>query len=392
MYCHQPAGFVDPDCPNHVCLLVKSLYGLKQAPRAWFQCLGNHLRSLGFTASGSDSSLFIFQRGDQVAYLLVYVDDIILTASTTTTLRRVIDQLRHVFALKDLGELRFFLSVQVCRDATGFYLNQAQSTEDILERAGMSNCKPASTPMEAKPKLSATDGEPASDPTFYRSITGALQYLTLTRPDIAYGVNQACLHMHAPRDVHWNLVKRILRYLRGTINHSIKISATPSTALKVYSDADWGGCPDTRRSTSGYCVFLGDSLVSWSSKRQTTVSRSSAEAEYRAVANAAAECCWLRNLLRELHVTIDKATVIYCDNVSAVYLSENPVHHRRTKHVELDIHFVREKVALGQFKVLQIPTHHQFADIMIKGLPTPLFNEFRVSLCIRSNEAATAGM
>jgi len=131
--------------------------------------------------------------------------------------------------------------------------------------------------------------------------------------------------------------------------------------------------------------------VSWSSKRQTTVSRSSAEAEYRAVANAAAECCWLRNLLRELHVRIDKATVIYCDDVSAVYLSENPVHHRRTKHVELDIHFVREKVALGQFKVLHIPTQHQFADIMTKGLPTTLFNEFRDSLCIRTTDASTEG-
>lgn len=162
--------------------------------------------------------------------------------------------------------------------------------------------------------------------------------------------------MQAPRDAHWNLVKRILRYLRGSINHGILISANQSMELLAYSDADWVGCPDTRRSTSGYCVFLGDSLVSWSSKRQTTVSQSSAKAEYRAVANAAAECCWLRNLLHELHVPIAKATVIYYDNVSAVYMSENPVHHRRTKHVELDIHFVRKKVALGQFKVLHIPT------------------------------------
>jgi len=180
--------------------------------------------------------------------------------------------------------------------------------------------------------------------------------------------------MQAPHDVHWNLVKRILRYLRGTIHHGIRISATASTELKVYSDADWARCLDTRRSTLGYCVFLRNSLVSWSSKRQTMVSRSNAEAEYRAVANAAAECCWLRNLLRELHVRIDKATVIYCDNVSAVYLSENPVHHRRTKHVELDI-----------------PTQHQFADIMTKGLPTTLFNEFRDSLCIRTTDASAEG-
>ncbi|XP_066323915.1 uncharacterized mitochondrial protein AtMg00810-like [Miscanthus floridulus] len=182
----------------------------------------------------------------------------------------------------------------------------------------MTNCKPASTSVDVKQKLSAAAGEPTTDGTFYRSITGALQYLTLMRPDIAYAINQACLYMHSPRAAHWNLVKRILRYLRGSINDGIFISASPSNNLTAYSDADWAGCPDTRRLTSGYCVFLGDSLVSWSSKRQPTVSRSSAEAEYRAVANAAAECCWLRNLLHELHVDVRKATVIYCDNISAV--------------------------------------------------------------------------
>jgi histone deacetylase 1/2 len=265
VYCYQPAGFVDKDHPDHVCQLVKSLYGLKQAPRAWFLRLGGQLLRMGFHASRSDSSLFIYQQGQQAAYLLVYVDDIILTASSSALLGHVVDQLRQAFAIKDLGELHFFLGIQVRRDNAGFHLNQAQYTEDILERAGMANCKPASTPVEATPKLSAKDGEPAKDGTFYRSITGALQYLTLTRPDIAYGVNQACLHMHAPRDVHWNLVKRILRYLRGTIDTGITISATPSTTLKAYSDADWAGCPDTRRSTSGYCVFLSDSLVSWSS-------------------------------------------------------------------------------------------------------------------------------
>jgi hypothetical protein len=215
-----------------------------------------------------------------VAYLLVYVDDIILTASNTQLLQRVIEELHQEFAIKDLGALRFFLGVQVRRDDTGFFLMQAQYTEDILDRAGMANCKPATTPVDAKQKLSASDGDPTANATFYRSITGALQYLTLTRPDIAYAVNQACLYMHSPRVAHWNLVKRILRYLRGTVNSGITISASPSTDLRAYSDADWAGCPDTRRSTSGYCVFLGESLISWSSKRQPTVSRSSTEAEY----------------------------------------------------------------------------------------------------------------
>ena len=154
--------------------------------------------------------------------------------------------------------------------------------------------------------------------------------------------------MHAPRDAHWTLVKRILRYIKGTTGHGLRLTASSSHELIGYSDADWAGCPDTRRSTSGYCVFLGDSLISWSSKRQPTVSRSSAEAEYRAIANVVADCYWLRQLLGELHFEVPKATVVYCDNISAVYLTQNPVHHRRTKHIELDIHFVREKVALGQ--------------------------------------------
>jgi hypothetical protein len=177
------------------------------------------------------------------------------------------------------------------------------------------------------------------------------------------------------------------------MGYGLTLHASPSTStdLVAYSDADWAGCPDTRRSTSGYCVYLGSSLVSWSSKRQPTVSRSSAEAEYRAVANAVAECTWLRQLLSELSCPVDKATVVFCDNVSAVYLSANPVHHRPTKHIELDIHFVREQVALGHIRVLHVPTSQQFADIMIKGLPTTSFEEFRSSLCVSSGDASTAG-
>jgi len=162
--------------------------------------------------------------------------------------------------------------------------------------------------------------------------------------------------MHAPRDVHWTAVKRILRYIRGAMDLGLTLRASTTTDLVAYSDADWVGCPDTRRSTSGYCIFLGPSLVSWSSKRQPTVSRSSAEAEYRVVANVVAECSWLRQLLHELSCPVEKATVVYCDNVSAVYLSANPVHHRRTKHIELDIHFVRDQVALGHVRVLHVST------------------------------------
>ena len=214
----------------------------------------------------------------------------------------------------------------------------------------------------------------------YRSLAGALQYLTITRPDISYAVQQVCLFMHDPREIHFHALRRIIRYLKGSTSQGLSITKSPSTKLVAYSDADWAGCPNTRRSTSGYCVFLGDTLISWSSKRQNSVSRSSAEAEYKAVANAVAETCWLRNLLLELHCPLSQATLVFCDNVSAVYLSTNPVKHQRTKHVEIDIHFVREKVAKGEVRVFHIPAAHQYADIFTKGLTTSLFNQFKSSL------------
>ncbi|GJS39342.1 ribonuclease H-like domain-containing protein [Tanacetum coccineum] len=180
-------------------------------------------------------------------------------------------------------------------------------------------------------------------------------------------------------------------YVRGTLDYGLQLYSSSTSSLVAYSDADWAGCPTTRRSTSGYCVFLGNNLLSWSSKRQFTLSRSSAEAEYRGVANAVAETSWLRNLLRELHSPLSTATLVYCDNVSAVYLSSNPVQHQRTKHIEIDIHFVRDLVAMGHIRVLHVPSRYQYADIFTKGLPTALFDEFRSSLSVRSSLAPTAG-
>jgi hypothetical protein len=264
---------------------------------------------------------------------------------------------------------------------------------DILHRAGMADCKPSSTPVDTNPKLSATAGTLLrdSEATDFRSLAGALQYLTFTRPDIAYAVQQVCLHMHAPRDIHLAAMKRILRYIRGTLHLGLHLRPSSIDTLVAYSDADWAGCPDTRKSTSGYAVFLGDNLISWSSKRQVTVSRSSAEAEYRAVANAVAETAWLRQLLTELHSPLHRATVVFCDNISAVYMSSNPVQHQRTKHIEIDLHFVREHVALGHVKVLHVPTGSQYADIFTKGLPSSVFTEFRSSLNVAGNDVPTAG-
>jgi hypothetical protein len=181
---------------------------------------------------------------------------------------------------------------------------------------------------------------------------------------------------------HLTAMKRILCYLQGTPDYGLLLRRSRSTDLAVYTDADWAGCPDTRRSTSGYAVFLDDNLVFWSAKQQTVVSRSSAEAEYRAVTNGVAEATWLRQLLLELQTSLSRCTLVYCDNISVMYLSNNPVQHQRTKHVQIDLHFVREKVTIGQVRVLHVPTTSQFADVLTKGLPSSVFEEFRSSLNI----------
>jgi hypothetical protein len=336
VYCQQPLGFVDPGAPDHVCHLQKSLYGLKQAPRAWYQRFATFVRHLGFVASISDTSLFVLREGTSLAYLLLYVDDIILTASSSALLQRIMTRLSSEFAMTDLGALHHFLGIAVTRSSDGLFLSQRQYAIELLQRACMAECHPTSKLVDTHAKLSATDEDLLSekDASEYRSLAGALQYLTLTRPDLAYAVQQVCLFMHAPREPHRALVKRILRFVQG-LSSGLHIGTGSVTKLTAYSDADWAGCPDSRRSTSGFCVYLGDNLVSWTSKRQTTMSRSSAEAEYRAVAHVVAECCWLRQLLQELHI-----------------------HHKRTKHIKIDIHFVREKVALGEIRVLHVPSSH----------------------------------
>ncbi|GJY63777.1 ribonuclease H-like domain-containing protein, partial [Tanacetum coccineum] len=270
--------------------------------------------------------------GTSTAYLLLYIIDIVLTASSEVLLQKIITLLHHEFSMTD-----------------------RKYVAEILERDHMVNCNPSRTPVDTKFKL-GDDGDPISDPTFYQSLAGSLQYLTFTRLDIFYAVQHVFLYLHDPMEPHFSALKRILRYVRGTLDHELQLFSSSTTSLVAYLDADWAGCPTTRRSTSGYCVFFDNNLLSWSSKRQPTLFRSSAEAEYRGVSNAVAETCWLRNLLRELHTPLSFATLVYCDNVSAVYLSSNPVQHQRTKHIQIDIHFVRDLVAASRFEFFMF--HH----------------------------------
>ena len=391
VYMFQPPGFVNPDKPHHVCKLNKSLYGLKQAPRAWNARFVDFVTTIGFSQSKSDASLFVYRNNGERAYLLLYVDEIIVTASSTQLRTSIVNKLKAEFPITDSGIINSFLGISAKYNAKGLFLSQTRYAEEILERARMQECKPCATPVDLKAKLSDKEGKQVDNPTEYRSLAGALQYLTFTRPDISYAVQQVCLFMHDPREPHLLALKRILRYVQGTKTKGLQLLKHQKMAMTVYTDADWAGCPTTRRSTSGFCVYLGDNLVSWSAKRQPTVSRSSAEAEYKGVANGVAESCWIRNLLLEMDIPLQRATVVYCDNISAVHLSSNPVQHQRTKHIEIDIHFVREKVQMGQIRVLHVPSSLQYADIFTKGLPTTLFNSFRTSLGVLEPHATTAG-
>jgi transposase InsO family protein len=381
VYMVQPPGYIDPSHPSHVCKLLKSIYGLKQAPRAWFESFTSQLLHLGFTASTADSSLFVYKHQTVIAYLLLYVDDIVLTSNTPAYLDQLIAQLSSVFDLKDLGPLHYFLGLQVTRSSSGLYLNQAKYTHDLLKKHNMLTSKSAKSPSCPNTRLSLHESDPLPDPHGYRSLVGALHYLTFTRPDISFSVHQVCQYMSAPTTVHLAAAKRILRYLQGTLHHGIAFTPGP-LHLSAYTDADWAGDPDDRRSTSGYLVYIGSNPITWSAKKQPTVSRSSTEFEYRALAIASAELCWIRALLKDLGIFISHTPILWCDNVSALAIASNPVFHARTKHIEVDFHFVRERVLRKDLEVKFVSTIDQLAEIFTKSLPTQRFIDLQRNLTV----------
>ncbi|KAK9048876.1 hypothetical protein SSX86_032155 [Deinandra increscens subsp. villosa] len=370
----QPPGFINPSFPNHVCKLNKAIYGLKQASRAWYEELKTYLLSQGFISTISDSSLFIHTTGPSPLYVLVYVDDIIITGPSHNLIDHFIHSLSVKFSLKDLGSLSYFLGIEVIPHPLGLLLSQTKYIQDIINRAKMSNCKASSTPIICSEPLTLQGGTPHSSPTDYRTLVGALQYLSLTRPDIAFTVNRLSQFMHAPSSIHWQALKRLLRYLQGTSHHGFLIRKESPLYLHAFTDADWAGDKDNYRSTTGYIVYLGSNPISWSSKRQSTLARSSTEAEFRAVASTTTEVQWLSNLLTELGFKSVTTPTIYCDNLSATTYSANPVFHSRMKHLALDFHFVREKVRDGSLRVNHISGDDQLADVLTKPLLRPRFN------------------
>ncbi|XP_060963442.1 uncharacterized mitochondrial protein AtMg00810-like [Cannabis sativa] len=306
-------------------------------------------------------------------------------------LSKFVQQLDKCFTLKDLGDLHFFLGIEVFRDEAGLYLTQTKYIEDLLRRHNMTHLKPSPTPISTGKCLSALDGKEMENPTVCRSLIGALQYLCHTRPDISYAVNSLSQFLKSPSTIHWNAAKRILRYLKGTSTQGLHICCSNNLNITGFSDADWVSNVDDRRSVGGYCVYLGESLVSWSSKKQFVVSRSSTESEYRALDHVSAEITWIESLLKEIKFPLPTVPITWCDNLSASALASNPVYHARTKHIELDIHYVRDKVLNKTLEIRYVPSADQIVDCMTKGLSHSRFQYLACKLGVKMSPSRLRG-
>ncbi|KAH9714566.1 retrovirus-related pol polyprotein from transposon RE2 [Citrus sinensis] len=359
VFMDQPAGFVNNQKPYFVCKLHKSLYGLKQAPRAWYEKLKSYLLQWDFINSRADSSLFIKKTSKFMIMVLIYVDDILITGPDSAALEAFITELSSVFALKDLGNLSYFLGIEVLYDAGCIYLSQRKYIRDLLSKVQLLECKGIDTPMITGIKLqketSGHLGQYITDPTHYRSIVGGMQYLILTRPEIALAVNKLSQYVSTPTLQHLVACKRVLRYLKSTQDYGLKFGQHGEIKITAFTDADWAGDLDDRKSVGAYCIYLGNNLISWSSKKQSVIARSSAK----------------------------KTPSVWCDNISATELARNPVIHSRTKHIEIDLHFIRDKVIAGELQIQYIPSAEQIADIMTKPLSYIHFNYLRDKLNVQ---------
>ena len=380
IFMEQPLGFKSREHPDYVCKLKKALYGLKQAPRAWYGKLAQFLQFCGYVPSNSDPSLFFKKNGGVHVVVLLYVDDMIITGSDDAEIARLQEDMSVRFEMKKLGELNNFLGLEVERVKDGIFVGQQSYARRIVERFGVHEGKTRTTSMDVNIKLKRDEGSLLPDPRPYRSLVGSLLYLTITRPDLAFAVGLVSRFMQEPRKPHLEAAKKILKYVKTTLGMGLMYKYNAKVSLHGFTDADFGGDLDDRKSTSGYVFLCGDTSISWCSKKQATVSLSTIEAEYKASTLAAQECIWLRRLLEDLLEPINKTVAIYRDNQSAIKLANNPVFHARTKHIELEHHFIREKVLDGTIEALEVRSEDNVADIFTKSLPKGQFELLRSKL------------
>jgi hypothetical protein len=344
------------------------------------------LMSLGFNKSVADPNLYYHIVGDECLILVLYVDDLFLTGSE----RLIVECKRALtseFEMKDLGMMHYFLGLEVWQRTDEIFLSQGKYTVEILKKFGMTDCKSMPTPMvmDLKKMNEASTDSGEIDPHLYRQLIGSLMYLVNTRPDICYAVNVLSQFMSQPRQTHWIAAKHVLRYLRGTVGYGLRYASSVDMRLQGYADADWAGSAVDRKSTSGCCFTLGSAMVSWCSRKQSSVALSTAEAEYIALSVAVREAVWLRKLLTDLFDHEMDSTIIHCDNQSCVKLSENPVFHDKSKHIEIKYHYIRDMVQRKAVHVQYLPTHEQIADIFTKPLARTKFEYFRERLGLVEN-------
>ena len=381
VYMRFPPGFTAPGA-DKVCRLRKSLSGLRQALRCWFAKLAAALVQYGFQQSGSDYSLFTFRRDKVQLTILVYVDDLVIGGNDSDAIHAFKTYLNDCFRMKDLGKLKYFLGLEVARNSTGIFLCQRKYALDIISETGLLGAKPAGTPMEQNHHLALAKDEILPDFMPYRRLIGRLIYLTITRPELSYCVHILAQFLQEPRHSHWEAALRVVRFLKLHPGQGLLLRSNSSLHLTAYCDADWASCTLTRRSLTAYFVFLGDSPISWQTKKQHTVSRSSAEAEYRSLASTTCELKWLKGLLASLGVPHSSPMRIYCDSQSALHLAHNPVFHERTKHIEVDCHFVRDEIRRGIILPQFVSSSHQLADILTKALGKRSFDDILCKLGI----------
>ena len=378
IYMEQPEGYAVKGKEHLVCKLRKSLYGLKQSPRCWNAKFSDHMHKAGFEQSQADSCVFV--RHEPIAMVAVYVDDLIIITKTTEEMNRLKECLSNRFKMKDMGELHYCLGISIEQDKErkSLYMHQKQYIANMIEKYGLSDCKPASTPADINVKLTKSEAESnAVDPVKYQSIVGSLLYVAIaTRPDIAQAVGVVSKFNSRPSQIHLTAAKRVLRYLKGTSDLVLKFQQSEKGCCLVgYSDADWAGDHDDRHSTTGNLFQLAGGPVSWLSKKQSVVALSTSEAEYVALSTCAQEAIWLRRLLDGLKASPSGPTVIMEDNQGAIAIAKNPVAHTRTKHIDIRFHFIREAVQNGSIELRYCPSEEMVADLLTKPLSKGQFQK-----------------